>query len=78
MPFINGLLKKKGLQQLVQSCHLKFGLEKTVESPPGHRTKSHQPHCEPPAPAPPCSQAARGAAAGRARLVEPSSTSGGL
>src|SRR3954471_7238879 len=31
MPFINGLLKKKGLQQLVQSCYLKFGLEKTVE-----------------------------------------------
>src|SRR2546425_2208017 len=31
MPFINGLLKKKGLQQLVQSCYLRFGLEKTVE-----------------------------------------------
>ena len=31
MPFINGLLKKKGLQQLVQSCYLKFGLDKTVE-----------------------------------------------
>src|SRR6185369_10940073 len=31
MPFINGLLKKKGLQQVVQSCYLKFGLEKTVE-----------------------------------------------
>src|SRR5437763_9987099 len=31
MPFINGLLKKKGLLQLVQSCYLKFGLEKTVE-----------------------------------------------
>src|SRR5712672_2084145 len=31
MPFINGLLKKKGLHQLVQSCYLKFGLEKTVE-----------------------------------------------
>src|SRR5207249_2335675 len=31
MPFINGMLKKKGLQQLVQSCYLKFGLEKTVE-----------------------------------------------
>src|SRR5438874_3464081 len=31
MPFINGLLKKKGLQQLVQSCYLKFGLENTVE-----------------------------------------------
>src|ERR1041385_1388141 len=31
MPFVNGLLKKKGLQQVVQSCYLKFGLEKTVE-----------------------------------------------
>src|SRR4029079_14497636 len=31
MPFVNGLLKKKGLQQLVQSCYLKFGLQKTVE-----------------------------------------------
>ena len=31
MPFVNGLLKKKGLQQLVQCCYLKFGLEKTVE-----------------------------------------------
>jgi DNA-directed RNA polymerase subunit beta' len=31
MPFVNGLLKKKGLQQLVQSCYLRYGLEKTVE-----------------------------------------------
>ena len=31
MPFVNGLLKKKGLQQLVQCCYLHFGLEKTVE-----------------------------------------------
>jgi DNA-directed RNA polymerase subunit beta' len=31
MPFVNGLLKKKGLQQLVQYCYLRFGLEKTVE-----------------------------------------------
>jgi DNA-directed RNA polymerase subunit beta' len=31
MPYVNGLLKKKGLQQLVQSCYLKFGLERTVE-----------------------------------------------
>ncbi len=30
MPFINGLLKKKGLAQLVQYCYLKFGLETTV------------------------------------------------
>jgi DNA-directed RNA polymerase subunit beta' len=31
MPFVNGLLKKKGLQQLVQYCYLRYGLEKTVE-----------------------------------------------
>jgi DNA-directed RNA polymerase subunit beta' len=31
MPYVNGLLKKKGLQQLVQSCYLRFGIEKTVE-----------------------------------------------
>ena len=31
MPFVNGLLKKKGLQQIVQYCYLRLGLEKTVE-----------------------------------------------
>src|SRR6187399_3266747 len=31
MPFVNGLLKKKGLQQLVQKCYLDLGLERTVE-----------------------------------------------
>ncbi|HEY7209795.1 MAG TPA: DNA-directed RNA polymerase subunit beta' [Bryobacteraceae bacterium] len=31
MPFINGLLKKKGLGQLVQYCYLKFGLQTTVQ-----------------------------------------------
>ena len=31
MPFVNGLLKKKGLQQLVQKCYLDHGLEQTVE-----------------------------------------------
>src|SRR6202140_2879508 len=31
MPFINGLLKKKGLHQLLYICYLKFGIEKTVE-----------------------------------------------
>ncbi|HSR70644.1 MAG TPA: DNA-directed RNA polymerase subunit beta' [Acidobacteriota bacterium] len=31
MPFINGLLKKKGLQQLVNYCNLRSGLETTVE-----------------------------------------------
>jgi DNA-directed RNA polymerase subunit beta' len=30
-PFVNGLLRKKGLQQLVQHAQLRFGLEKTVE-----------------------------------------------
>jgi DNA-directed RNA polymerase subunit beta' len=31
LPFVNGLLRKKGLQQLVQYGYLRFGLEKTVE-----------------------------------------------
>src|SRR5690606_30288658 len=31
MPFVNGMLKKKGLQQLVQACYLTEGLETTVE-----------------------------------------------
>jgi DNA-directed RNA polymerase subunit beta' len=31
MPFINGLLKKKGLAQLVHYCYLKFGLHTTVQ-----------------------------------------------
>ncbi len=31
MPFINGLLKKKGLTQLVQYCYLRFGLQTTVK-----------------------------------------------
>jgi DNA-directed RNA polymerase subunit beta' len=31
MPYVNGLLKKKGLQQTVQYCYLNFGIEKTVE-----------------------------------------------
>src|SRR5689334_19506584 len=31
MPFINGLLKKKGLSQLVQYCYLRFGLQITVQ-----------------------------------------------
>jgi DNA-directed RNA polymerase subunit beta' len=30
-PFVNGLLRKKGLQQLVQYCYLRFDLEKTVK-----------------------------------------------
>jgi DNA-directed RNA polymerase subunit beta' len=31
MPFINGLLKKKGLSELVKYCYLKFGLRTTVQ-----------------------------------------------
>ncbi|HYS06600.1 MAG TPA: DNA-directed RNA polymerase subunit beta', partial [Candidatus Dormibacteraeota bacterium] len=31
VPFVNGLLKKKGLGQLVQFCYLHFGNEKTVK-----------------------------------------------
>src|SRR6059036_173743 len=31
VPFVNGLLRKKGLQALVQYGYLRFGLEKTVE-----------------------------------------------
>ncbi len=31
MPYINGLLKKKGLAQLVQNCYLKLGLVITVQ-----------------------------------------------
>src|SRR5205809_1234054 len=30
MPFLNGLLKKKGLAQMVQYCYLKYGLQITV------------------------------------------------
>jgi DNA-directed RNA polymerase subunit beta' len=29
-PYVNGLLRKKGLQQLVQYCYLRYGLDKTV------------------------------------------------
>ena len=32
MPYINGLLKKKGLQQLVNYCYLHYGLESTVKT----------------------------------------------
>ncbi len=31
MPFINGLLKKKGIGQMVNYCYLRFGLETTVK-----------------------------------------------
>ena len=31
IPFVNGLLKKKGLQMLVQFCYLRHGLGRTVE-----------------------------------------------
>jgi DNA-directed RNA polymerase subunit beta' len=32
MPFVNGVLKKRGLQQLVQYVYLRYGLEKTVHT----------------------------------------------
>jgi DNA-directed RNA polymerase subunit beta' len=31
MPYINGLMKRKGLQQLVNYCYLHFGLDTTVQ-----------------------------------------------
>ena len=31
LPYVNGLLKKKGLGQLVQYCYLRYGVDKTVE-----------------------------------------------
>jgi len=31
MPFVNGLMKRKGLQQLVNYCYLHFGLDTTVQ-----------------------------------------------
>src|SRR5512145_2744995 len=31
IPFVNGMLKKKGLQQLVQRCYLTTGLQNTVQ-----------------------------------------------
>ena len=31
LPYFNGLLKKKGLSQLVQYCYLRYGVAKTVE-----------------------------------------------
>ncbi len=31
MPYVNGLMKKKGLQQLVNFCHLRFGHSETVK-----------------------------------------------
>ncbi len=31
LPFVNGLLKKKGLQMLVQFCYLRHGIARTVE-----------------------------------------------
>ena len=31
VPYVNGLLRKKGLQNLVQYCYLRWGLEKTVD-----------------------------------------------
>ena len=33
IPFINGLLKKKGLQELVNYCFISYGNAQTVEMP---------------------------------------------
>ena len=49
MPFINGLLKKKGLAQLVQYCYLKFGLQITVQH--ARRGEDARASCTRPAPA---------------------------
>ena len=38
MPFVNGLLKKRGLMQLVQYCYLHFGRAETVEMIDGLKT----------------------------------------
>jgi hypothetical protein len=38
MPYINGLLKKKGVGQLVNYCYLRFGLETTVKMLDEHQT----------------------------------------
>ena len=59
MPFINGLLKKKGVGQLVNYCYLRFGLETTVThagrdqaarvpaTPPGRPVDRHRRHGHP-------------------------------
>jgi DNA-directed RNA polymerase subunit beta' len=51
MPFINGLLKKKGLTQLVQYCYLKYGLQITVQMLDEGEESSAS--CTPPAPVSP-------------------------
>ena len=38
MPFVNGLLRKKGLGALVNYCYLRFGLETTVQMLDGVKT----------------------------------------
>ena len=53
MPFINGLLKKKGLGQLINFCYLHFGHKNTVETldrlkgpwvPLRHQSRIHNQH----------------------------------
>ena len=40
MPFVNGLLKKKGIGQVVSYCHLNLGLEVTVKMLDRSRTSA--------------------------------------
>ena len=49
MPYINGLLKKKGIGALVNYCYLQFGLEVTVKML--DEVKSAWASCSRPAPA---------------------------
>jgi len=42
MPYINGLLKKKGVGQLVNYCYLRFGLETTVRMLDGIKSLGFQ------------------------------------
>ena len=50
MPFINGLLKKKGVQQLVYYCYLRFGLERTVRARPSQGARLPLRHRSPASP----------------------------
>ncbi len=52
MPFVNGLLKKKGLQQLVQYCYLTSGLRS-----PSRCSTTSSSWASPTPPAPACRSA---------------------
>ena len=49
MPYINGLLKKKGIGQLVNYCYLRFGLEDHGQD--AGRSEVARASASPPAPA---------------------------